>query len=248
MAISLSCTIAAGRGRERSASAATQPFDERHGVVRRPHLHVVVEVGVDVAAGVEVPRASTPPSASRAVVVVARHVQLGVAVQAGVREVGRDPIECAGNFPAVSAMTDATWWRSSSERQASVSKLGCRTSTACRSGGRPAPPARTTRAPTSAGRMARRRGSVAVRARQPREERVEAAPRRTRDSAGTARAPARASAPSASTPEAKKLASGASMSPRRFMWVMKRGPFTEKTKSSGVASRQRTQFAGLCSE
>lgn len=46
--------------------------------------------------------------------------------------------------------------------------------------------------------------------------------------------------PSASTPEAKKLASGTFESLRRRMWVMKRGPFTEKTKSSGVASRQRS--------
>jgi hypothetical protein len=54
--------------------------------------------------------------------------------------------------------------------------------------------------------------------------------------------------PSASTPEAKKFASGASMSRRRFMCVTNRGPFTENTKSSGVLSRQRCQFAGRWSE
>ena len=32
------------------------------------------------------------------------------------------------------------------------------------------------------------------------------------------------------------------------MWVMNRLPFTAKTKSSGVASRQRAYEVGRCSE
>jgi hypothetical protein len=46
------------------------------------------------------------------------------------------------------------------------------------------------------------------------------------------------------TPDAKKLAIGASISRRRFMWVMKRGPLMLKTKSSGVSSNHRPQLAG----
>jgi hypothetical protein len=44
-------------------------------------------------------------------------------------------------------------------------------------------------------------------------------------------------APSASTPEAKKLASAVSTSASFNMWVMNRPPLTENTKSSGVRSR-----------
>ena len=45
--------------------------------------------------------------------------------------------------------------------------------------------------------------------------------------------------PSASTPEAKKLASGVWTSRSFFMWVMKRPPFSEKTKSGGTCSAHR---------
>lgn len=44
--------------------------------------------------------------------------------------------------------------------------------------------------------------------------------------------------PRASTPEAKKLASGISTSFSRLMWVTNWWPFTEKTKVSGVAAAQ----------
>ncbi len=54
--------------------------------------------------------------------------------------------------------------------------------------------------------------------------------------------------PSASTPEAKKLARGASTSRSFFMWVMKRPPLTAKTKSSGVWSRHAAYDVGRCSE
>lgn len=54
--------------------------------------------------------------------------------------------------------------------------------------------------------------------------------------------------PSASTPDAKKLASGVSMSRGRFMWVMKRGPLIAKTNPSGTASRHARQMSGDCSE
>jgi hypothetical protein len=39
-------------------------------------------------------------------------------------------------------------------------------------------------------------------------------------------------------PEAKKLASGASMSRSRLIWVIKRGALTLKTKPGGVSSYQ----------
>ena len=45
----------------------------------------------------------------------------------------------------------------------------------------------------------------------------------------------------------KKLASGASTSASFFMWVMKRGPLTAKTKSSGVCSYQAWKLRGRCS-
>ena len=45
--------------------------------------------------------------------------------------------------------------------------------------------------------------------------------------------------PRLKTPEAKKFDSGVCTSRRRLIWVTYRGPFTVKTKSSGVASRQR---------
>jgi hypothetical protein len=49
---------------------------------------------------------------------------------------------------------------------------------------------------------------------------------------------------SASTPDAKKFASGPSQS-RSFLWcVRKRPPFTAKTKSAGVSSYQRRQLDG----
>ncbi len=53
--------------------------------------------------------------------------------------------------------------------------------------------------------------------------------------------------PSRNSPCARKFASGASMSRSFLLWVMKRLPFTAKTKSSGVASRQRPQLSGRCS-
>ena len=43
----------------------------------------------------------------------------------------------------------------------------------------------------------------------------------------------------ASTPEAKKLASGVSTSRSFFICVMKRGPFTLKMKPAGVSANQR---------
>ena len=48
------------------------------------------------------------------------------------------------------------------------------------------------------------------------------------------------------TPVAKKRStdSPASASTRRL--VAKRGPFTAKTKSSGVSSRQRAKLSGFC--
>ena len=54
--------------------------------------------------------------------------------------------------------------------------------------------------------------------------------------------------PSRNTPDAKKLAIGASISRRRFMWVMKRGPLTVNTKSSGVSAYHWRQLEGRCSE
>ena len=53
-------------------------------------------------------------------------------------------------------------------------------------------------------------------------------------------------APSLSTPLARKFASGAAQSFSRFMWVMKRGPFSENTKSSGVSSSQAAKVSGRC--
>ena len=49
-------------------------------------------------------------------------------------------------------------------------------------------------------------------------------------------------------PWAKKLASGTSTSRSRFMWLMKRPPLTEKTKSSGTSSRHFSQLDGRCRE
>src|ERR1700750_645551 len=54
--------------------------------------------------------------------------------------------------------------------------------------------------------------------------------------------------PSASTPEAKKFASGVLASRNFFICVMKRGPFTANTKSAGVSSCHCCQAAGGCSE
>ena len=53
---------------------------------------------------------------------------------------------------------------------------------------------------------------------------------------------------SASTPEAKKFASGVSTSASFFMCVMNRAPFTANVKSSGVSSCQRRKLSGRCSE
>jgi hypothetical protein len=53
---------------------------------------------------------------------------------------------------------------------------------------------------------------------------------------------------SRNTPEAKKLASGVSMSRNCFIWVMKRLPLTAKMKPSGVSSCQRAKDSGRCSE
>jgi hypothetical protein len=49
---------------------------------------------------------------------------------------------------------------------------------------------------------------------------------------------------SLSTPEAKKFASGASMSRSFFMWVMKREPLTANTNPSGVSACQRANESG----
>ena len=54
--------------------------------------------------------------------------------------------------------------------------------------------------------------------------------------------------PSASTPEAKKLASGASTPASFFMWVTNRGPLTENRKSSGVSAAHFAYDSGRCSE
>ena len=54
--------------------------------------------------------------------------------------------------------------------------------------------------------------------------------------------------PSARTPDAKKFASGVSISRSRFMCVMKRLPFTAKTKSAGVDVAHALYERGDCNE
>ncbi len=54
--------------------------------------------------------------------------------------------------------------------------------------------------------------------------------------------------PSASTPLAKKLASGVRTSRSRLMCVTKRGPLTANVKPSGVWSRHATNDDGRCIE
>ena len=53
---------------------------------------------------------------------------------------------------------------------------------------------------------------------------------------------------SAKSPLAMKLASGVSTSLSRRMWVRYFGPFTAKTKSSGVSAAHWAYDSGLCSE
>lgn len=49
-----------------------------------------------------------------------------------------------------------------------------------------------------------------------------------------------------SPPRTMNLASGASGSVNRFMWVMTREPLTAKTTSSGVCAAQRAKISGRC--
>ncbi len=53
---------------------------------------------------------------------------------------------------------------------------------------------------------------------------------------------------SASTPEAKKLASGVSIPFSFFMWVMNRPPLTANSKSSGTAAAHDAYADRRCSE
>ena len=62
----------------------------------------------------------------------------------------------------------------------------------------------------------------------------------TRGSAAAATGPGPASGPSASTPLAKKFATGTRTSASFFRCVTNRGPLTENTKSSGVSAAQAT--------
>ena len=55
-------------------------------------------------------------------------------------------------------------------------------------------------------------------------------------------------APSRKIPDAKKFATGPCASFSRRIWVMKRGPFTEKTKSAGVSAAHDAKFSGRDSE
>ena len=54
--------------------------------------------------------------------------------------------------------------------------------------------------------------------------------------------------PSASTPEARKFATGVATSRSCFMCVTNRGPLTAKTKSSGVSRAHACQLDGRCNE
>ena len=54
--------------------------------------------------------------------------------------------------------------------------------------------------------------------------------------------------PSASTPEARKFATGVATSRSCFRCVTKRGPLTAKTKSSGVSRAHARQLCGRCNE
>ncbi len=53
---------------------------------------------------------------------------------------------------------------------------------------------------------------------------------------------------SASTPDAKKFASGVSTPASFFMCVTNRGPLTAKVKSAGVSAYQLRKLDGRCSE
>ena len=189
------------------------------------------------------------PAVERGVVVPATRTARSSPCRRRVGEVGRRAVDPRVSFPAVSAVTDATSWRSSSRsRNARSSKLGCRTSTAWRRG-RSALDRRSDARPdirsswpraSAGGRRAWCAG--AARGTSSSSSAVE-----RRGCGGSCQSIGPSFAPSASTPRGEEVRERRRR--RRascLMWVMKRAALHREARtSSGVASRQRTPVRRL---